>query len=56
MRRLSVDQLATEVHCRLHHNGEVMIDRALPWGVVVVETQANMHLPAHVEQLRNLRS
>ena len=56
LRRLSPAQLETEVHCRLRHYDQVMADRPIPWKSVVVDTQAAMHLPAHVEQLRNLRS
>jgi hypothetical protein len=56
LRRLSPEQLQTAVHCRLLHNGDVMVDRELPWFAVAVETQADMHLPAHVEQLQNLRA
>lgn len=55
LRRLSPEQLDTMIHCRLLHDGEVMVDRPLPWSAVAVRTQAETHLPAHVEQLRNLR-
>ena len=30
----------TEVPCRLTHDGEVMVDRPLPWATIAVETQA----------------
>ena len=53
--RLNAEQRATEVHCRLVHEGEVMVDEPRPWGVIAIEVQAGMHLPAHVEQLRKLR-
>lgn len=55
LRRLSPDQRQNEVHCCLLHNGETMVDRLLPWESVAVATQASMHLPAHIAQLRNLR-
>ncbi|MDW3220248.1 MAG: SRPBCC domain-containing protein [Acidimicrobiales bacterium] len=53
--RLTPEQLAAEVHCRLLHAGAVMLDGPRPWGGVAIETQAEMHLPAHVGQLRALR-
>ena len=53
--RLSVDQRTREVHCRLRHNGELMVDGPRPWGSVALDTQSEMHLPAHIEQLVNLR-
>lgn len=56
LRRLSPDQLETLVHCCLQHYGETMMDRPMPWQAIAVQTQASMHLPAHIEQLRNLRS
>ncbi len=56
LQRLSPAQLKTEVHCRLTHYDNVMADRPIPWKDVAVDTQAAMHLPAHVEQLQNLRS
>ncbi|MEZ5243477.1 MAG: SRPBCC domain-containing protein [Acidimicrobiales bacterium] len=54
--RLSADQRATSVHCHLVHAGSVVLDEPRPWGVVAVDVQAGHHLPAHVEQLRNLRT
>lgn len=53
--RLSIEQRETEVHCHLTHDGELTLDRPVPWEAVAVSTQAEMHLPAHIEQLRNLR-
>jgi uncharacterized protein YndB with AHSA1/START domain len=53
--RLGPDQLATPVHCVLHHDGEVALDATWPWGRVAVETQAARHLPAHTGQLADLR-
>lgn len=53
--RLDAEQLATPVHCRLYHDGELVLDRALPWGEVALQIQAGRHLPAHAEQLRKLR-
>lgn len=55
MQRLSADQLQTLVHCHLVHDGEVMLDGPMKWGTIAVATQAEMHLPAHAEQLENLR-
>ncbi len=56
LRRLSPQQLATEVHCQLLHDGEVMVDAPRPWHAVAVEVQATRHLPAHIEQLAELRA
>ncbi len=53
--RLNESQRSTEVHCRLLHNGEVMVDEPRPWGAIAIDVQAGRHLPAHVEQLKNLR-
>ncbi len=55
IRRLGPEQRATMVHCRLHHDGAPMLDERRPWDQIAVATQARMHLPAHLEQLR-LRS
>lgn len=55
LQRLSSDQLQHEVHCCLSHDGQPLVDRPMPWAAVAVETQAAMHLPAHIDQLRNLR-
>lgn len=55
VRRLDAEQLATEVPCRLLHDGEVVMDGAMPWQTVAATVQAARHLPAHVDQLRNLR-
>lgn len=54
--RLSPQQRAIDVPCRLTHDGEVMLDEARSWGAVAIEVQAAMHLPAHIEQLHKLRS
>lgn len=54
--RLSADQLETDVHCCLQHDGETMMDRPMPWQAIAVATQGAMHLPAHISQLRNLRT
>ncbi len=54
LRRLTEDQRNTMVHCTLLHEGEVMVDDLRPWGVISTVVQAQMHLPAHVEQLTNL--
>lgn len=53
--RLSPAQRATEIHCCLRHAGETMLDAPRPWGAVAIDVQTNVHLPAHVEQLENLR-
>jgi uncharacterized protein YndB with AHSA1/START domain len=53
--RLDPDQLSTPVHCRLLHDGEVVLDETVPWGRLALETQAGRHLPAHTGQLRDLR-
>lgn len=55
IRRLSPEQRDTLVHCRLTHNGDIMVDEPRPWGVIAAVVQAQMHLPAHVEQLTNLQ-
>lgn len=53
--RLGPDQLATAVTCRLVHEGEVVLDDAMPWGRLAIDAQAGRHLPAHTGQLRDLR-
>lgn len=55
LRRLSPEQLNTPVDCYLLHDGEVMVDAARPWRAIAVQVQADMHLPAHREQLAKLR-
>jgi uncharacterized protein YndB with AHSA1/START domain len=52
---LDPEQLATPVHCVLHHDGEVVLDDVLPWGRVAIDVQAARHLPAHTGQLADLR-
>jgi hypothetical protein len=54
--RLDPDQLATEVPCRLFHDGELVLDAPMPWGRLALDTQASVHLPAHTGQLRDLRA
>ncbi len=56
IRRLSPEHLATEVDCRLVHEGDVVLDAPRPWEAIAITAQAGMHLPAHTEQLTNLRS
>lgn len=56
LERLSPEQLNTDVHCRLRHYDDVMVDAPRPWEAVAVDTQTAMHLPAHTQQLRDLRS
>ena len=41
VQRLGSAQLATPVHCRLLHDGEVALDATLPWGSLAVDTQAS---------------
>ncbi len=53
--RLSPSQRETPVHCVLHHDGAVVLDEVLPWAQVAVAVQATRHLPAHTDQLRDLR-
>jgi hypothetical protein len=53
--RLDPDQLGTAVACRLFHDGELVLDAAMPWGRLAADTQASVHLPAHTGQLRDLR-
>jgi uncharacterized protein YndB with AHSA1/START domain len=53
--RLDASQRGSVVPCRLLHDGEVVLDAALPWVDVAVETQAARHLPAHTAQLQDLR-
>lgn len=52
---LDAEQLDTEVPCLLLHDGEVVLDGPRPWGGLALRTQAQVHLPAHVEQLAKLR-
>jgi uncharacterized protein YndB with AHSA1/START domain len=53
--RLSLEQLSTHVHCRLAHDGEIVLNGPRPWRSLAIETQAAMHIPAHTAQLRDLR-
>jgi len=53
--RLDEDESAHEVACRLLHDGEVVLDRPMPWWQVAVVLQTERHLPAHTDQLRDLR-
>lgn len=53
--RLDPGQRDTLVHCVLHHDGSVVLDERMPWGVVAVDVQATRHLPAHTGQLDDLR-
>jgi len=53
--RLDPDQLATQVPCRLFHDGEVVLDDPMPWGRLALDAHAERHLPAHTGQLRDLR-
>ena len=55
LRRLNEEQLNTPVHCHMFHDGQCVLDEPRPWGAVAIQVQAGVHLPAHVEQLRNLR-
>lgn len=53
--RLDTGQRDTPVHCVLHHDGQVVLDERMPWGVLAVDVQASRHLPAHTGQLADLR-
>ncbi|MFT7475247.1 MAG: hypothetical protein ACI81L_002185 [Verrucomicrobiales bacterium] len=55
LRRLSAEQRETDVHCRLIHDGHVMVNNPMAWELVAITTQIDMHLPAHITQLRDLR-
>jgi len=54
--RLDPDQLATEVPCRLFHDGELVFDGSMAWRGLAADAQASVHLPAHTGQLRDLRT
>ncbi len=54
--RLDRSRLATPVHCRMLHDGTVVLDEPVHWGRISVHTQATRHLPAHTGQLRDLRT
>lgn len=53
--RLDPQQQATQVPCRMRHDGQVVLDEPRPWGSLAIIGQARMHLPAHTGQLRDLR-
>lgn len=55
-RRLDEEQRDHPVPCRFEHDGEVVMEGPMPWAQVAIEIQATHHLPAHVEQLHNLRA
>ena len=52
--RLSPEQRSAEVHCRLSHDGEIVLDAPRPWQAIALHAQSDMHLPAHVAQLEAL--
>jgi hypothetical protein len=54
--RLDADQAAHPVPCRLLHDGEVVLDRPMPWWQIAVVLQTARHLEAHTGQLRDLRA
>ncbi len=54
--RLDEEQRSALVHCRLRHDGEVVLDAPLPWGQLAIDAQAARHLPAHLGQLGDLRA
>src|ERR671913_244203 len=54
--RLDRSRLATPVHCRMLHDGTVVLEEPVHWGRIAVHTQATRHLPAHTGQLRDLRT
>lgn len=53
--RLDEEQRAHLVPCRMEHDGEVVLDDVRPWAQIAVAVQTQVHLPAHVGQLRDLR-
>ncbi len=53
--RLGRGRLATTVHCRMLHEGQVVLDEPVHWGRIAVHAQGAVHLPAHTGQLRDLR-
>ena len=55
LKRLPAEQLAHEVHCKLSHDGQVMVGGPRPWGAIAIDVQAEMHLAAHTSQLADLR-
>ena len=55
VRRLDADQRAHLVPGTFEHDGAVVMEQSMPWAQVAIEIQAGRHLPAHVEQLQNLR-
>ena len=56
VRRLDPEQRAHLVPGRFEHDGEVVMEQAMPWAQVAIEIQATRHLPAHIEQLQKLRA
>ncbi len=54
-RRLDDEQRAHLVPGHFEHDGEVVMEQAMPWAQVAIDIQATRHLPAHVEQLQGLR-
>ena len=54
--RLDEDQRSTMVACVFEHDGAVVGEGPMPWAQVAIDVQAARHLPAHVEQLENLRA
>jgi hypothetical protein len=55
LRRLRTEQQSQRVPCRLEHDGQVVVEAEHPWVAIAVHVQADRHLPAHIEQLANLR-
>ena len=55
-RRLNAAQRETLVQCTMEHEGTQVMDDVRPWGAIAITVQAEMHLPAHIAQLQNLRS
>jgi len=53
--RLDAEQLTHPVRCRFQHDGVTVLEDPRPWGTIANDTQAEFHLPAHIDQLRNLR-
>lgn len=51
---LTADDLETPVSTYIEHEGETVVDQALPLGALL-DAQASQHLPAHIQQIADLR-
>lgn len=54
--RLDDRTSAVAVHCHLLDGDTLVVDQPMPWGAMLLGTQASFHLPLHREQLHSLRS